>query len=98
MRRGYVVLAPDYVYMADEQPDPYELDYKSGTMKGIHNHVRGIDLLVSLPQVDPGTVSAPSDIRSAGTTRCSSPYSILVTRPWLQAADSMRLRNIKTAI
>ena len=57
-RRGYVVLAPDYVYMGDEQADPYELDYKSGTMKGIHNHVRGIDLLVSLPQVDPGRIGA----------------------------------------
>ena len=52
------MLAPDYVYMGDEQPDPCELDYKSGTMKGIHDHVRGIDLLVALPQVDPGHIGA----------------------------------------
>ncbi len=57
-RRGYVVLAPDYVYMGDPQRDPYELGYVSGTMKGIYNHIRGVDLLVSLPQVDPKRIGA----------------------------------------
>ncbi len=57
-RRGYVVLAPDYVYMGDPQHDPYELGYSSGTMKGIYNHIRGVDLLVSLPQVDPKRIGA----------------------------------------
>ena len=51
--RGYVVLAPDYVYMGDEQRDPYEMGYQSGTMKGIYNHIRGVDLLELLPEVDP---------------------------------------------
>ena len=52
-QRGYVVLAPDYIYMGDKQLDPYELGYQSGTMKGIYNHLRGVDLLQSLPEVDP---------------------------------------------
>jgi dienelactone hydrolase len=57
-RRGYVVLAPDYPYMGEPQKSPYELGYVSGTMKGIYNHSRGVDLLVSLPQVEPGRVGA----------------------------------------
>lgn len=57
-QRGYVVLAPDYPYMGDPQTDPYELGYVSGTMKGIYNHVRGIDLLQSLAEVDPERIGA----------------------------------------
>ena len=57
-RRGWVVLAPDYVYMGDPQRDPYELGYASGTMKGIYNHVRGVDLLASLPEVDERRIGA----------------------------------------
>lgn len=52
-QRGYVVLAPDYPTMGDPQADAYELGYASGAMKGIYNHSRGVDLLVSLDQVDP---------------------------------------------
>jgi dienelactone hydrolase len=51
-RRGYVVVAPDYPTMGDPQKDAYELGYVSGTMKGIYNHSRAVDLLVSLPQVN----------------------------------------------
>ncbi|MEX2303627.1 MAG: alpha/beta fold hydrolase [Bryobacterales bacterium] len=57
-RRGYVVLAPDYPYMGDAQTDPYALGYVSGTMKGIYNHSRGVDLLLSLPQVQVGRIGA----------------------------------------
>jgi dienelactone hydrolase len=57
-RRGYVVLAPDYPTMGDPQRDAYELGYVSGTMKGIYNHSRGIDLLASLDQVDPERIGA----------------------------------------
>ncbi len=57
-QRGWVVLAPDYVYMGDEQRDPYELGYLSGTMKGIYNHLRGVDLLASLPDVDERRIGA----------------------------------------
>ena len=56
--RGFVVLAPDYAYMGDPQRDPYELGYLSGTMKGIYNHIRGVDLLVSLRMVDADRIGA----------------------------------------
>lgn len=56
--RGWVVLAPDYVYMGDRQRDPYDLGYVSGTMKGIYNHLRGVDLLVAHPEVDPKRIGA----------------------------------------
>ncbi|MCL4201054.1 MAG: alpha/beta fold hydrolase [Pirellulaceae bacterium] len=51
--RGYVCLAPDYPSFGD-----YEYDfrvagqhYPSGSMKGIWNHIRGIDLLEAMPEV-----------------------------------------------
>ena len=53
--RGYVTLSPDYWTFGDyraRQYDPYEHGYVSGTMKGIWNHVRSVDLLQSLPEVD----------------------------------------------
>jgi dienelactone hydrolase len=51
--RGYVTLAPDYVNSGDYQVNPYENGYVSATMKGIWNHMRAVDLLQSLPEVDP---------------------------------------------
>jgi dienelactone hydrolase len=57
-RRGYVVLAPDYPYMGAPQKSPYEAGYESGTMKGIYNHSRGVDLLASLPGVDADRIAA----------------------------------------
>ena len=50
--RGYVCLAPDYPGFGGYAPDTCELGYVSTTMKGIFNHMRGIDLLQSLPEVD----------------------------------------------
>jgi len=51
-RRGYVVLCPDYPSFGDYACDFKDPRYASGTMKGIFNHMRCIDLLQSLPQVD----------------------------------------------
>ena len=52
--RGYVVLAPDYPPFGGYIGYDFESDrYNSGTMKGIFNHMRCVDLLVSLPEVDP---------------------------------------------
>ena len=51
--RGYVCLAPDYPSFGDYDYD-FQRDgsrYVSGTMKGIWNHIRAIDLLESLPEV-----------------------------------------------
>ncbi len=53
-RRGYVTLAPDYVNYGDYEFDPYQKGYASATMKGVWNHMRAVDLLESLPDVDGG--------------------------------------------
>lgn len=52
-KRGYVTLAPDYPNFGDYKFDPYTHGYESATMKGIWNHMAAIDLLQSLPEVDP---------------------------------------------
>ncbi len=54
--RGYVTLAPDYPNFGDYKLDPYARGYASATMKGIWNRMRAIDLLASLPQVDPARI------------------------------------------
>lgn len=54
--RGYVVLAPDYPGFGEYKVDPYALGYESATMKGIWNHRRAVDVLQSLPEVDPGRI------------------------------------------
>ena len=51
--RGYVTLAPDYPNYGEYKFDPYAHGYASATMKGIWNHIRAVDLLQSLPEVDP---------------------------------------------
>jgi putative membrane-bound dehydrogenase-like protein len=57
-KRGYVVLVPDYPSFGDYPYDFAADSYTSGSMKGIFNHMRAIDLLVSLPQVDPERIGA----------------------------------------
>ena len=54
--RGYVTLSPSYPLLADYQPDLEKLGYQSGTMKAVWDNIRGIDLLESLPYVQPGGV------------------------------------------
>lgn len=51
--RGFVVLAPDYPSFGDYKYDFKAGDYVSGTMKGIFNHMRCVDLLQSRSEVDP---------------------------------------------
>jgi dienelactone hydrolase len=55
-QRGYVTLAPDYPNFGGYEFDSYAHGYASATMKGIVNHRRAIDLLQSLPEVDPNRV------------------------------------------
>jgi len=58
-RRGYVTLAPDYPGYGDYRKcDPYALGYVSATMKGIWNHMRAVDLLESLEEVDKDRIGA----------------------------------------
>jgi hypothetical protein len=52
VRRGYVTIAPDYATLGDNLVDPIQMGYASGTMKGIWDHARAVDLLQSLPEVD----------------------------------------------
>jgi dienelactone hydrolase len=56
--RGSVALAPAYPQLADYQPDLTALGYSSGTMKAIWDNIRGLDLLESLPFVQPGGFGA----------------------------------------
>ncbi len=50
--RGYVTIAPDYPLFGDNQVDLEKLGYVSGTMAGIWDHMRAVDVLQSLPEVD----------------------------------------------
>jgi pimeloyl-ACP methyl ester carboxylesterase len=51
--RGYIVIAPDFPSFGDQKDYDFESDrYQSGTMKGIFNHMRCIDLLQSRADVD----------------------------------------------
>jgi dienelactone hydrolase len=56
--RGMVTLAPDYPGFGDYKIDAYAKGYVSATMKGIWNHRRAVDVLESLPEVDPGRIGA----------------------------------------
>lgn len=56
--RGYVVIAPDYPGFGEYMIDVYAMGYESATMKGIWNHMRCVDLLQSLPEVDPERIGA----------------------------------------
>ncbi|EON77956.1 putative protein-signal peptide and transmembrane prediction [Lunatimonas lonarensis] len=51
--RGYVVLAPDYPSFGDLSDHDFSTDgFESATMLAIWNHMRGVDLLQELPEVD----------------------------------------------
>ena len=54
--RGYVTLAPDYPTYGEHAVDPYALGYASASMKAIWDNLRGVDLLGSLAEVDPGRI------------------------------------------
>jgi hypothetical protein len=55
-RRGYVTLSPDYPGYGGYRADAYALGYASATMKGIWNHMRAVDLLSTMPEVDAGRI------------------------------------------
>lgn len=59
--RGFVTLVPDYWTFGDYRGktyNPLEHGYASGTMKGIWNHIRSVDYLLTLPEVDGGRIGA----------------------------------------
>ncbi|MEX2113979.1 MAG: PVC-type heme-binding CxxCH protein, partial [Pirellulales bacterium] len=57
-KRGYVVLVPDYPSFGDYEYDFNADNYTSGSMKGIFNHMRAVDLLIARPEVDPDRIGA----------------------------------------
>jgi dienelactone hydrolase len=59
--RGYVTLAPDcwkYGDYRESAYDPYAHGYASGSMKALWNHLRALDYLCSLPEVDRTRIGA----------------------------------------
>jgi hypothetical protein len=56
--RGYVVIAPAYPLTASYQPDLKALGYRSGTIKAVHDDLRALDLLETLPFVRKGRFGA----------------------------------------
>jgi pimeloyl-ACP methyl ester carboxylesterase len=56
--RGYVVLAPDYPSFGDYFPDFHKSQFASGSMMGVFNHMRGVDLLQAREEVDPARIGA----------------------------------------
>lgn len=56
--RGHVVIAPDYPSFGDYRDYDFAADqHRSGTIKGIWNHMRCVDLLISRPDVDPEKIA-----------------------------------------
>jgi hypothetical protein len=51
--RGFVTLAPSYPLLANYQPDLRALGWESGTLKAVWDNMRGLDLLETLPYVQP---------------------------------------------
>ena len=56
--RGYVTISPDYPNMGEYKLDVYKMGYQSATMKAVWNHMRVVDYLQSLPEVDGDRIGA----------------------------------------
>lgn len=56
--RGFVCLAPDYPSFGEYPCEFKEVQWQSGSMMAIWNNSRAVDLLCSLPEVDPGKIGA----------------------------------------
>ena len=60
-QRGYVVIVPDYWPMGHyrgKKYDPYQRGYASGSIKGVWNHIRAIDVLETLSEVDASRIGS----------------------------------------
>ena len=56
--RRFVTIAPDYPRFGEYKVDAYAMGYVSASMKGIRNHRRAVDVLVSMPEVDRRKIAA----------------------------------------
>ena len=57
-QRGFVVIAPEFPTLGEYKYDFSKDRYPSGTLKGVWNHMRCVDLLSELPDVDPQRIAA----------------------------------------
>jgi dipeptidyl aminopeptidase/acylaminoacyl peptidase len=55
-RRGFITLVPDYPSLGEHEHDFDADSYASGSIKAIYDNWRAIDLLQSLPDVDPARI------------------------------------------
>jgi dienelactone hydrolase len=78
--RGFVTISPDYIFLASRRSDDeparlQELGWGGGTIKGVWDHMRAIDVLVELSSVadsDATTVAVPTvDPNRIGAIGCS---------------------------
>ena len=60
--RGFVTLAPSYPLLANYQEEPAAHGFESGTMMAIHDNMRGLDLLDTLPFVANQTPPRPPNL------------------------------------
>ena len=51
--QGYITISPDYPNFGEYAVDCYAMGYASAMRKAICNHMRSVDLLLTLPEVDP---------------------------------------------
>ncbi len=58
----------------DYKFDPYKNGYASATMKGIWNHMRCVDLLQSLPEVDPERIGVIGHTLGGHNSRFVAPF------------------------
>jgi putative membrane-bound dehydrogenase-like protein len=56
-RHGYIVLCPDYPSFGDYRYNFDKDDYASGSMKGVFNHMRAVDLLLVRDDVDADSIA-----------------------------------------
>jgi dienelactone hydrolase len=54
--QGYVCIVPDYPSFGDDKYDFRSSDFASGSMKAIWNNVRSLDVLETMPEVDPDRI------------------------------------------
>lgn len=55
---GFVTLSPDYPSFGEYDYNFETDDYDSGSMKAIYDNIRAVDVLSSLPEVDPRRIGA----------------------------------------
>jgi dienelactone hydrolase len=79
-KRGFVCLVPDYPSFGDY---PYDFrtqgkHFDSGSMKAIWNNIRGVDLLESLPEVDPGRIGCVGHSLGGHNTLFTAAFDIRI--------------------